>query len=202
MRRSKSTKPELPPVKTKPKSDCDLCICFGHGAWYDYNTDPVSIKSCDVCEGAGYLVRTCSRSERCPDAFPHHCSSCGCKCLDCQRTRASKPRWSDFEALLAGCSGNGFPGKFIVWGTDPFQHGGGGVDRIAILQPHPNAGLVWHVCSVDASGRVETIPSPYYRSHGAFYDTLPNERFARESGSALADAKASAIEKMQRIMRV
>lgn len=194
-------KPELPPVKPRPDDECDLCLCFGHGAWYDYKTDPESIKSCDVCEGVGYLVRTHDRNARCPDRFPNHCSSCGCKCLDCQRTRVSKPKWEDFEKRYETYPGNGNPGKFVAWGTDPFMHSGGGIYRIGIFQPWPTAGLVWHVCSVETTGRVDTISSPYYRSAGSFYDRRPEECNKYQSGSALKDATMEAQEKMRRLSR-
>jgi hypothetical protein len=182
---------ELPPIKPVPNAEFyDICVCFGRGARYDYKGEPVTIVSCDRCDGTGYHIRTHAHDVRCPGEFPDYCSTCGCQCYDCKRTRETTPRWSEFEEKLKEHQGNGYPGKFIAWGTEPFRLQNGGIWRIAILQPWPTAGLVWHVCSVNA-GRVETIASPHYRSGGAFY----GDDFA----TAIEHAKASAVEKMQRI---
>lgn len=196
----KTIKPDLPPVKTKPDNS-EMCICFGHGAWYNYKMDPISIGTCDTCEGVGYLAYTHALNERCPDRFPNFCSLCECKCLDCQRTRVSIPKWEEFETRHATHPGNGYPGKFITWGTDPFMHLGGGIYRIGIFQPWPTAGFVWHVCEVETTGRVMIISSPYYRSAGAFYSRRPEECNEHESGSALKDATASAQEKMRQLLK-
>lgn len=192
-------KPDLPPVKPTPDNS-DPCVCFGRGAWYDYKTDPVSIKTCGTCEGVGYLVRTHPSDVRCPDRFPGFCSSCGCRCFDCQRARSASPKWSEFEAQHSEYPGNGNPGKFVAWGTDPFRTQYGGIYRIAIFQPWPTAGLVWHVCDVDTRGKVATVSSPYYRSSGAFYDRRPEECTEHLSGSAVKDATASAHKKMQAML--
>lgn len=188
----KKPKHELPPIKPVPAVEFyDVCVCFGRGAWPDYKGKTVTIKTCERCDGAGYLIRTHAHTTKCSDTFPGHCSTCGCECYDCKRTRSATPRWVEFEELHKDHPGNGYPGKFIEWGTEPFQLSEyGGIWRIVILQPWPTAGLVWHICSVD-SGRVETIASPRYRSDGAFY----GDDFA----TAIEHAKANSVEKMNQI---
>jgi hypothetical protein len=193
----KSTKkPELPPVKPKPNVDHDPCICFGHGSWYEYKTDPISIATCRLCNGAGYLIRTHPHGTRCPDRFPGFCSSCECKCDDCRRDRERTPKWDEFEKRHEN-----HPGKFVVWATDPVRTEYGGIFRIAILQPWKGAGLVWQFVSVESNGKVETMSESFARSRGAFYDRKPHECNEYESGDAVKDAVISAQEKMRWFLR-
>lgn len=195
-------KPELPPIKLQPENS-DRCICFGYGAWYDYKTEPVSIKSCDRCDGVGYLVRTHNTTERCPDRFPGFCSSCGCKCEDCRRQRMRTPRWEEFEAAYKRSSEPfGRTEQFIAWGTDPFMTEYGGVFRIAVIQPWPTAGYIWQFVSVDSFGNVAIMHESFARSLGSFYDALPHECNSHQSGDALTDAKSDAREAMLKFLRL
>jgi hypothetical protein len=102
------------------------------------------------------------------------------------------PRWEEFEDAHWE-----HPNKFIKWATEPFRSEHGGVWRIAILQPWPTAGLIWQFCSVDIQGKVSRVEASFARSAGSFYDALPHECNARQSGNAIVDATNSAQEKMR-----
>lgn len=194
MGRRRIPSPDLPPPKPRPSDgEHDPCrMCFTRGAWYAYGPEETTIAPCARCKGEGWTRRTHPADVECPDVFPGHCSACGCACDRCESVRSRTPRWEDFERRHVEYPGNGNPGKFIAWGTEPFRHKGGGVSRFALFQPWPTTGLVWHRCYVGAGGRVETSDSVYDRSSGAFYDD--------EFGGAIDKGRRAAVEKMTQIL--
>jgi hypothetical protein len=192
--------PELPPCKPCPDVEYEPCNrCWTRGSWYACGAEETTVEVCVRCCGEGWLLRTHPKGAECPNQFPDSCSSCGCACEVCETSRSDAPRWEEFERQHREYPGNGNPGKFVAWGTEPFRRPGGATSRFAIFQPWSGAGLVWHRCFVGMLGRVVSGDSPYDRSQGAFYDGMTGGAY---TGDAIADASASAERKMHRILAV